>query len=85
MGLASEDSAEAAPSPSATADMADLLLTGVNTSPLEDLITRPLESLGVPSFFFSPRTAQYVILKLLLSSIAAKEVPDMIRLVNEAF
>lgn len=63
----------------------DLLEASINTSPFKGLIPRPLEPVGPPSLFYSPSTAQFIILTLLLNLIAATEVFDMVRLVNEAF
>lgn len=43
------------------------------------------EPVGAPSLFFSPSTAQYVILTLLLNLKAVEEVSNMFRLVNKVF
>lgn len=71
--------------PNASKDITTLLVTKANTSLFEGLIPRPLEPVGAPSFFFSPSTAWYMISTLVLDLMAANEIPDIVRLVNEAF
>lgn len=64
---------------------ADLLEGGLSTYFLEGLLARPKEPTAVPSLFYSSVMAQFIMSQLLTSLASATEVPDMVRLVNEAF
>lgn len=68
-----------------TEDTTALLMSEADTSPFEDLISRPPESVGAPSLFFFPNKAQYVTMTLLLNLKVVMEIFDMVQLVKEAF
>lgn len=74
-----------APPPGTTVDIDDLLTMGVYTSPFQGVIPRPLELVGVPSLFYSPRNGSVYNIKIAPGLNGFTEVPNMVRLVNEAF
>lgn len=81
----SENGAKVATRPSVTEDMNDLFVAGVNSSPFEGMIHRPLEPVEAPSLFFFFEHDSIRDISVVAKLNGPTEVSNMVQIVKEAF